>query len=125
LADIKEMFDGYRNDAGVLNVRDSSTFVKQSTGVVGNDTVHSDARDGEDRSRALPSRTYWLRDWEEARGILKHIDLNEGSLTFQGFIVRIPTSLSADLPNIQSLIGQEVSILRTDSPNRIIVRAGD
>ena len=117
------MFEGHRNDAGVLDVRDFSTFVKQSTGVVGYDTVHSDARDGEDRSRELPLPTYWLKEWQEARGILQHIDINESSLTFQGFIVRVPASLSVNLTNIKSLFGQEVSILRTGSPSRIIVQS--
>ena len=100
------MFDGHRNDAGGLHVRDSSALVKHSTGVVCCGKVHSGARDGEDRSRALPSLIYWLKEWEEAQGILKHIDINKSSLTFQGFIVRVPASLSADIANLKSLIAR-------------------
>lgn len=117
------MFDGHRNDARVLHVRDPSTLVKHTTGVVGYEKVHSGARDGEDRSRALPFRTYWLKEWEEARGILKHIDANEGSFTFEGFMVRIPPSLLDDLPSLHSLIGQEISLLRTDSAYYILISA--
>ena len=98
---------------------------KQGSGVICCDRILSGDYMEEDRGRELPLRTYWLKEWQEARGILQHIDFNEGSLTFQGFIVRVPASLSVDLTNIKSLFGQEVSILRTDSPNRIIVRAGD
>ena len=64
MADIKEMYDGHRNDAGVLDVRDPSTFVNHSSDVVGYERVHSGARDGENRSRSLPSRTYWLKEWD-------------------------------------------------------------
>jgi hypothetical protein len=104
-------------------VRDSSTLVKHSTGVVGFDNGHPDARDGEKWSRALPSRTYWLKEWEEARGTLQHIDVKEGSITFEGFIVRIPPSFSVHMTSLHSLIGQEVSLLRTDSAHYILISA--
>ena len=115
--------DGNRTDTRTLNVGETGIHGKQSTGVVDCDKVHSSAYMGEDRSRALPSRTFWLKEWEEARGILQHIDLNEGSITFEGFIVRIPPSLSADVTSLNTLIGLDVSILRTDSPNHIIIPA--
>ena len=96
---------------------------KQDTGVVGCDKVISSTYVGEDRGRALPSRTFWLKEWAEARGILQHIDLDEGSITFEGFIVRIPPSLLADLTSLNTLIGRDVSILRMDSQNHIIIPA--
>lgn len=89
---------------------------KQDTGVVGCDKVILSAYIGEDRGRAVPSRTFWLKEWEEARGILQHIDLEDGSLEFEGFIVRIPPSLLADLTSLNTLIGRDISILRMDSP---------
>ncbi len=117
------MFDGHRNDAGVLDVRDPSTFVKHSTGVVGYERVLSGARDGENRSRSLASRTYWLKEWEEAQGTLKHIDVKKGTITFEGFIVRIPPSFVAHMTSLHSLIGQKVSLLRTDSAYIILTSA--
>lgn len=104
-------------------MRDSSALVKHSTGVVGYDKVHSGARNGENRSRALPSRTYWLKEWEEARGTLQHIDVKEGRIMFEGFIVRIPPRFSAHMTSLHSLIGQEVSLLRTDSAHYILISA--
>ena len=71
----------------------------------------------------LPS--YYLGEWEEATGTLQHINPQEGSLTFQKFIVQIPSNLSAQLSDIPSLIGQNVSVLRTDSTIRVIVQVGD
>lgn len=68
----------------------------------------------------LPS--YYLREWEEARGTLQRINLQEGSLTFEGFIVRIPPSLLARLSGLHALIGQNVSIIRTDSSKYIIIQ---
>ncbi len=117
--------DGNKADTETPGVGEISIHGKQRSGVIGCDRAHSNAHIEEDRSTVFPSRIYWLKEWQEARGKLQHIDLTEGSLTFQGFIVRIPASLSADLANIQSHIGQDISILRTDSTNRIIVRAGD
>lgn len=54
---------------------------------------------------------------------LQHIDVKEGSFTFEGFMVRIPPSLLDDLPSLHSLIGQEVSLLRTDSAHYILISA--
>ena len=99
------------------------TLVKQSTDIVGHDEIHSSAQIGEEGRIAIPSRTVWLNEWQEARGILNHIDINKGSITFEGFIVRIPPSLLADLPSLYPLIGQDVSLLRTDSAHCIHISA--
>ena len=116
--------DGNRGDIRTLSVGETSVQCKQGSGADGCDKINFSDHIGEDRNRALPSLTFWLKEWEEARGILQHIDINESSLTFQGFIVRIPLNLSSDLTSLKSLIGQDISILRTDSSNHIIVRAG-
>ena len=113
--------DGNRRDTRTLGVGERGIHENQSTGVVGWDKVPSSAHIGENRSKLLPSRTYRLKEWEEARGTLTHIDFNEGSLTFEGFIIRIPPSLIADLPSLNILIDQNVSILRTDSTKYIIM----
>ena len=80
-------------------------------------------RIGDERGEAQFLPSYYLREWEEAKGTLRNINLNEGSITFEGFFVRIPSSLSVRLSGLHALIGQNVSIIRTDSAIHIIIQA--
>jgi hypothetical protein len=80
-------------------------------------------RIGDEGGEAQFPPLFYLHEWAEARGILQHIDLQEGILTFEGFFVRIPSSLSARLSGLHALIGQNVSIIRTDSATHIITQA--
>ncbi len=88
---------------------------KQGSRNIGIDKTHPTASRGEARSTASPPRTFWLKEWQEARGILQHVDLAEGNLTFEGFIVRIPPRLLEPMSCLPSLIGEKISIIRTDS----------
>jgi len=71
-------------------------------------------------SKCLP--VYYLREWNEAKGGLRHVDLQEGRLTFDGFIVIIPPRLLVGLSSLHDLIGRQVSILRSESPDQIHVK---
>ncbi|MCW3988826.1 MAG: hypothetical protein NWE88_01975 [Candidatus Bathyarchaeota archaeon] len=102
---------------------DKKMSSKHDSGFVGKEKVHSSAHLKEAESKASPPRTFWLQPWEEVRGTLHHVDLTEGTLQFEGFTVQIPLSLSADLASLNSLIDRKVSILRADSPSRIVVRS--
>jgi len=95
---------------------------KQDSRNVGIDKTHPTASRGEARSTASPPRTFWLKEWQEAQGILQHVDLAEGRLNFEGFNLRFPPHLSAELTHLETLIGRDVRILRTESPSRIIAR---
>jgi hypothetical protein len=81
-------------------------------------------RNDEGSETQFPQK-YYLKEWEEARGTLKHINHQEGSLTFQRFIVQLPSNFSAQLSDLQSLIDQNVSVLRTDSAIHVNVQVGN
>ena len=97
---------------------------KQGSGVIGCDKVRSSAHIDKERSRARIPRIFYLREWNEARGVLRRINLEEGDLEFEGFIVRIPPHLLAPLSCLSTLIGEKVSIIRTDSMTHPLVVHG-
>jgi hypothetical protein len=78
-------------------------------------------RIGDEGGEAQFPPLFYLHEWAEARGILQHIDLQEGILTFEGFFVRIPSSLSVRLSGLHALIGQNVSII-TQARAQVTIR---
>ena len=115
------MFSEHRIDAGLLRVRELRRISKQSKGVANSDKAHSPAQTCEERSRARLPLIFNLGEWDEARGVLRRINLEDGSLAFEGFIIRMPPSLSAQLSCLHDSIGEKVSIIRTDSMMHPIV----
>jgi len=70
-------------------------------------------------------RKHYLDIWEEATGIL--VDVHDRSIIFEDFISEIVVSDDDLLDRLSSLIGERVSVLRTDSkdsPYRIIISDG-
>lgn len=96
-------------------MRELCKIGKQSKDVVHCDKAHSLAQSCEERGTAQLHLIFYLREWNEAKGVLRSIDLEDGNLVFEGFTVRVSPSLSAPLSCLHDLIGQEVSIIRTDS----------
>jgi hypothetical protein len=65
----------------------------------------------------------WLKAWEEAVGTLEDIELKEGKLMFDGFTVRLPPELAMKIPDLESMKGKRVRILRTDiAKNPLIIK---
>ena len=95
-------------------MREQSKTGKQSKGVPHCDEVHSPAQICEVWSRTRP-RIFYLGEWEEARGVLRNINLEDGSLEFEGFIVRMLPRLLSPLSWLHTMIGKKVGIIRTDS----------
>ena len=101
-------------------MREIRRIDKQSKGVAHYDKVHSPAKSCEEKNRSqLP--IFHLREWNEARGVLRRINLEDGSIAFEGFIVRMPPSLLALLFCLHDSVGQKISILRTDSMTHPLV----
>ena len=109
------MFGGHRTDVGILRVRERCKIGKQSKDVVDCDKAHSLAQSCEERGTTQLPLIFYLREWSEAWGVLRSIDLEDGSLAFKGFTVLVSPSLSTLLPGLHALVGHEVSIIRTDS----------
>ena len=76
-------------------------------------------------SEAQSPRIYSLEKWSEARGIFRYVNVEEGKLGFDGFAVRIPSSVIHSMSRLSSLIGCQVSILRTDSASQLIIQKDD
>ena len=112
---ILTVFGLHRPDAGVLHVREICEIGKHSKGVAHCDKTHSPAQSCDGRSSARHPRIFYLLEWQEARGVLRSIDIVDGGLGFEGFIVRIPPRLLEPLSCLHALIGEKVRIIRTDS----------
>jgi len=65
----------------------------------------------------------WLDYWDEATGTLNDIDEDRSRLIFENFIVRLQ---SLEIPTyFLSLIGQRISVMKTDIPDSPILVLSD
>ena len=62
------------------------------------------------------SRVTILKPWSEAVGLL--LDINDTTLVFDDFVLLINPNVFESIYHVKSLIGEVVSILRTDIPGK-------
>ena len=59
-----------------------------------------------------------LGPWQELVDVLVDVDLEEGALVFSRCMVSVPFEVITKSPQLTSLIGMRIRLLRTDLPDR-------
>jgi len=59
-----------------------------------------------------------LRPWQELVDVLVGVDLERGTLVFTLYTVSVPPEVIERFPELTSLIGRRIRLLRTDLPDR-------